>query len=239
MNVIDKTKIKGILFDSGYVLVYPTGANNWFISPKFFEIINNKDITLNDLNKGFSNASDILSTDLAIYNREEEIECFKKFYTKAFKSLNLDVSDNDIESLAIDISDNPEKYAFYEDSKPALEMLQKKFKLALVSDAWPSMRKIYEYNNMDKYFDTLVISSELATLKPDKLMYRTAMDVLELKPEECIFLDDNINNCIGAKKIGITPILVSRNHEDYVKNMKQYKDYINIENLQELVELIY
>jgi putative hydrolase of the HAD superfamily len=91
---------------------------------------------------------------------------------------------------------------------------------------------------MTQYFDSLVISSELGVLKPHKLMYQTALDNLNLKPEECIFLDDNIDNCIGAKKLGITPILVSRNHKDYINNSKIYKDYINIENLNQLKDLL-
>lgn len=240
MNKIDKTKIKGILTDSGYVLIYPTLANNWFVCPNFFEYTNLSPNDTKSLEIAIQKSHHILDLEkyTKIVNESEEIQCFTDFYIEVFKNLNIDVDKTVINKLAIDITKNPKKYAFYDDSVQIIPELKEKFKIALVSDAWPSMRTIYNYNNMTQYFDYIVISSELGTMKPDKLMYQTALEKLNLKPEECIFLDDNIQNCIGAKKIGITPILVSRNHNDYINNLKQYKDYINIENLSQLKDLI-
>ncbi|MCI8291358.1 MAG: HAD-IA family hydrolase [Clostridia bacterium] len=238
MNKLDKQKIKGILIDSGYVLIYPIGANNWFVSPKFFEYIDLFPYKFKDLEKAIEKSHSIFSKHKFVINESEEIETFKEFYIETFKNLNLTIKSDISNKLAIDITKNPKKYAFYKDSLQIIPELKKHFKISLVSDAWPSMRLIYDYNNMTQYFDSLVISSELGVLKPHKLMYQTALDNLNLKPEECIFLDDNIDNCIGAKKLGITPILVSRNHKDYINNSKIYKDYINIENLNQLKDLL-
>ena len=49
MDKLDKEKIKGILIDSGYVLIYPTQANNWFVSPNMTKILEITDKT--DLDK--------------------------------------------------------------------------------------------------------------------------------------------------------------------------------------------
>lgn len=220
MNKLDKQKIKAILIDSGYVLIYPTEANNWFVSPKFFEYINLFPYKLKDLEIAIQKSHNILDKYNFITNEVEEIQLFKEFYTEVFKNLNLSINSDIINKLALDITTNPKKYSFYQDSLNILPELKKHFKIALVSDAWPSMGLI------------------LGILKPHKLMYQSALDNLNLKPEECIFLDDNINNCIGARKIGITPILVSRIHEDYINNFKKYKDYINIENLNQLKDLL-
>lgn len=214
------------------------GANNWFISPKFFEYINLFPYKLKDLEIAIQKSHNIFDKHNFVINELEEIETFKEFYTEIFKNLNLNINSDITNKLAIDITKNPKKYAFYEDSLSIIPKLKKSFKISLVSDAWPSMRLIYDYNNMTQYFDSIIISSELGVLKPHKLMYQSALDNLNLKPEECIFLDDNIDNCIGAKKIGITPILVSRNHEDYLNNSKKYKDYVNIENLDQLKDLL-
>lgn len=238
MNKLDKQKIKAILIDSDYVLIYPTEANNWFVSPKFFEYINLFPYKLKDLEIAIQKSHNILDKYNFITNEVEEIQLFKEFYTEVFKNLNLSINSDIINKLALDITTNPKKYSFYQDSLNILPELKKHFKIALVSDAWPSMGLIYDYNNMTQYFDSITISSELGILKPHKLMYQSALDNLNLKPEECIFLDDNINNCIGARKIGITPILVSRIHEDYINNFKKYKDYINIENLNQLKDLL-
>lgn len=240
MNKLDKEKIKGILVDSGYVLIYPTQANNWFVCPNMTKILGITDE--NDLNKIKNitqKAQFILDKHAYVLDEASEITCFEDYYTFILTEYNsnLDIP-NLAHQLAVDLTTNPLKHAFYEDSRPIISELKELFKVSLVSDAWPSMRMIYDYNDMTKYFDYIVISSELGILKPDPRMYMTALKKLNLKPEECVFLDDNISNCIGAKKLGITPILVSRNHEDYIKNSKQYKDYINIENLKQLKDLL-
>lgn len=240
MDKLDKEKIKGILIDSGYVLIYPTQANNWFVSPNMTKILEITD--KNDLDKiknATQKAQCILDKHAWVLDEQDEIACFDDYYTFILNEYNPNL---DIPSLAhklaVDLTTNPLKYAFFEDSKPIISELKKSFKIALVSDAWPSMRMIYDYNDMTKHFDHIVISSELGVLKPNPIMYTTALENLNLEPKECVFLDDNISNCIGAKKLGITPILVSRNHEDYIRNSKQYKDYINIENLQQLKNLL-
>ncbi len=239
MDKLDKEKIKGILIDSGYVLIYPTQANNWFVSPNMTKILEITDKTdLDKIKNATQKAQFILDKHAWVLDEQDEIACFDDYYTFILNEYNPNL---DIPSLAhklaVDLTTNPLKYAFFEDSKPIISELKKSFKIALVSDDWPSMRMIYDYNDMTKYFDYMVISSELGILKPNPIMYTTALENLNLRPEECVFLDDNISNCIGAKKIGITPILVSRNHEDYIRNSKQYKDYINIENLQQLRDL--
>lgn len=214
------------------------GANNWFVSPKFFEYINLFPYKFKDLEIAIQKSHNILDEHNLVTTETEEIQTFEELYIETFKNLKLNINTNTAHKLAIDITKNPKKYAFYEDALKIIPELKKYFKLALVSDAWPSMRLIYDHNNMTQYFDSITISSELGILKPHKLMYQSALDNLNLKPEECIFLDDNIDNCIGAKKIGITPILVSRKHEDYIINSKKYKDYINIENLEQLKDLV-
>ncbi|MBP3464227.1 MAG: HAD-IA family hydrolase [Clostridia bacterium] len=217
------------------------GANNWFISPNMLQILKIKDDNqLSSLKKAIIKAHPILDKYKYVQDETSEIACFEEFYNIALNEFNTNLSDIPklAHKIALDITTNPLKYAFYEDSKEIIPALKKDFKIALVSDAWPSMRFIYDYNNMTKYFDIMVISSELGVLKPDASMYETALEKIHLKPEECIFLDDNINNCIGAKKLGIIPILVSRNHEDYIENCKQYKEYLVIENLKQLKDLI-
>lgn len=48
-----------------------------------------------------------------------------------------------------------------------------------------------------------VISGNEGTIKPDAKIYRILLDRFCLKPEECIFLDDNQANIDAAKALGI------------------------------------
>lgn len=85
---------------------------------------------------------------------------------------------------------------------------------------------------MKKYFETIVISTQIGVLKPDEKMYKTAIETLKVNNSESIFIDDNIDNCIGAEKLGIKTILMSR--YNYFENKVKYKNRIIIRDLYEL-----
>lgn len=55
------------------------------------------------------------------------------------------------------------------------------------------------YPNMDGR----VVSGEERLMKPDPAIYRLLCDRYELDPATCLFVDDNLNNCIGAEVAGM------------------------------------
>lgn len=89
--------------------------------------------------------------------------------------------------------------------------------------------------NMSTYFDSFVISSFLGTTKPDEKMYITALKELNVKPDETVFIDDNLKNCKGAINVGINAILLCRNqtgihhreNQKYRKRIYRNKQFIS------------
>lgn len=71
-------------------------------------------------------------------------------------------------------------------------------------------------------------------------MYITALKELNVKPDETVFIDDNLKNCKGAINVGINAILLCRNKQEYIiekiKNIG--KEYIVINNLYQLDNLL-
>ncbi|MBU5479657.1 HAD family hydrolase [Blautia sp. MSJ-19] len=57
-----------------------------------------------------------------------------------------------------------------------------------------------------KYMDGDVFSCDVRQLKPEAEIYRTLLDKYQLKPEECVFIDDREVNCKGAENLGIRTI---------------------------------
>jgi len=64
------------------------------------------------------------------------------------------------------------------------------------------------------YIDGKVVSYELHIAKPDPAIYTALLEKYDLKPEECIFLDDREENTEAAMKLGITSYTVLS--EEYV-----------------------
>lgn len=229
--------IRSILFDSGRVLNM-SSTGHWFISPKFFEYVNKEkflSIEKEKINNAFSNAQKYLFNEKLIKDRKEELKHFINFY-KLFSENLPEIEIKNIEELARDIVYNTSKYVFYDDVKEVIPRLKNKYKMAVVSDAWPSLENVFIDADMKKYFETIVISTQIGTLKPDPKMYETAIKSLDVNNSETIFIDDNINNCMGAEKIGIKSILMSR--ENYDEDKEKYKEMLVVKDFYELEKLL-
>lgn len=235
--------IKAILFDSGRVLNGPV-TGHWFITPNFWEYVN-KDV-FDSLDKSkiasaFAQADKYIITQKLMTTKDEEYKHFIKFYEIFSSRLpELQLSSETIENIARDLVFNPQKYVFYDDALAVIPELKNKYKLAIVSDAWPSLLDVYEKNNMTSYFDSIVISSFLGTSKPDSKMYNTALEELNVEPEEAVFIDDSPKNCMGAMAVGINTVLLCRNKHAYIKEKIKSvgKGYKVINNLNQIYKIL-
>lgn len=234
--------IKAILFDSGRVLNYPK-SGNWFITPNFFKYVDESvfnSISKSKKNLAFKTAYDYINSFKLIKTQEEEYSHFVEYYNIFFKELpELNVDTDHVENIAKDLVYNPEKYSFFDEVKSVISVLSKEYKLGIVSDAWPSLNSVYERAGLRNCFSTFIISSILGVTKPEAIMYQTALDELGILPENTLFVDDNLKNCIGARNLGIHPVLLCRNKFEYIlkKLLSIGKGYDVINNLQQLSTL--
>ena len=53
------------------------------------------------------------------------------------------------------------------------------------------------------FLDGHVVSAEERLMKPDPAIYRLLCERFELEPSECLFVDDNEDNCIDARVAGM------------------------------------
>jgi len=61
------------------------------------------------------------------------------------------------------------------------------------------------------------LSYKLGCYKPEPEIYLKVLDELKIKPQECIFLDDTINNVKTAKKIGMNAFIFSNKNLATIK----------------------
>lgn len=234
-----KRDIKAILFDSGRVL-NQSSTGHWFISPKFFEYVDDKKynaINKEKINEAFEKAGQYINSQSLINTKEDEYIHFHKYYEIFSHNLpDLELREEQINGLAMDLVYNMNKYIFFDDALKIIPELKSKYKLAIVSDAWPSLKDVYKNKGLYNYFDSFVISSVLGTTKPNEKMYLKALEELKILPEEAIFIDDNLINCQGAMKLGIKGVLLCRNKLQYFiyKLFSIGKDYQVINDLEQL-----
>ena len=79
----------------------------------------------------------------------------------------------------------------------------------------------FEYLKKSDLFsvvDGYIMSFEVNQVKPYEGIYKTLMRKYDLISNECIFLDDNINNIFTANKLGIHGIHVKADNYDSIIN---------------------
>ena len=74
---------------------------------------------------------------------------------------------------------------------------------------------ITEYYGLKKYFKHRIVSGDVHCRKPDRRIYRIALDQVKKYGSQCLFVDDNVNNILAAKELGIHTVLFNRFREPY------------------------
>ena len=80
----------------------------------------------------------------------------------------------------------------------------------LLSNSWSSRQYWISGYDPEELFDTVVISGEVGLRKPDPSIYRLAARRLDLRPEDCVLVDDFEENVAAARAIGMHALL----HDD-------------------------
>lgn len=92
--------------------------------------------------------------------------------------------------------------------------LQKDFQLGILSNAGDQARSLMtEVLHLDQYVDAIIISAEEGVIKPDEKIYQIAMDRMNAKPDQILFIDDYLANVRAAKRLGMKAIHFTENQQ--------------------------
>lgn len=71
------------------------------------------------------------------------------------------------------------------------------------AETFPLIRRDSRHYPVFDWLDGYVISGQEHCKKPDEKIYRILLDRFSLKPDECLFIDDNPQNVAAAEALGI------------------------------------
>jgi len=69
---------------------------------------------------------------------------------------------------------------------------------------------------LDTYFDAVVASGDIGFAKPEARAYETVADMLDVRLDECVFIDDREIYVEGANAVGMKGVLFTS-----LKQLKQ------------------
>jgi putative hydrolase of the HAD superfamily len=201
--------IKYIVFDIGGVFLKPT-TGHWFITPYINNLLKNK-IDMEKFKNSLKNNYELVN-EISLRTEEEEYYMFYNYYRKVLMDINYDeISDKLLSQMSKSITYDNNKYTFYNDVKQALEILYKNYNLVILSDNFPSIKRILKDVDIEKYFKSIIISTFYGYRKKDKVLFEILKNDIHYKEGTAIFIDDSENNLDIAKEYKLIPIKMDRN----------------------------
>jgi epoxide hydrolase-like predicted phosphatase len=200
-----KGKIKGIIFDYGGVLSKPQNENCIANMVKLLSI--DDEAVFREIYRSFRNEYDSGSINGVAY------------WTKITDYFGLKYNEELINKLI-----EQDVYSWVtvnQDMIDYVELLSnKEIQLAILSNM--TLETLYymkrEFNWLN-IFDQCVFSCNNNMNKPNSDIYQYCVRQMDLKPDECVFIDDTYENIVGAEQCEINTILY--------ENIEQLKQTLN------------
>ncbi|HET8855773.1 MAG TPA: YjjG family noncanonical pyrimidine nucleotidase [Salinimicrobium sp.] len=153
----------------------------------------------------------------------------------SFAKLELLLTDVQIQTLSTDYIDHlPRNNFLLEGVEETLEYLHSKYKLHIITNGFRDVQhKKLEGSGISKYFDSITTSEDAGVKKPDKLIFKHALEKSGAIVDCSVMVGDNLEaDIIGAQKIGMRTILFNYYsktfppHFDQVLKMKEIAIYL-------------
>ena len=94
-------------------------------------------------------------------------------------------------------------------SKELLENLNSQYSLGIISNYYGNLETVLQELSIKKYFSSVIDSTKLKIIKPDKQIFKVALNDLAMVPQEVIMIGDSYeNDIIPAKSIGCFTIWI-------------------------------
>lgn len=85
--------------------------------------------------------------------------------------------------------------------------LHGRVRLAVLSNWTVTLESHMAAMGIDDLFEIIINSARVGSRKPDEVIFRHALDCLEVPPERILFIDDTLANVEAAQALGLNAIL--------------------------------
>jgi len=156
-------------------------------------------------------------TYLKLYEKifmTSQIASFEEPTRQILRELNITHDEKLVKEL-LDILNAWEAVTLYPETITVLKALKLKKKIGLISNteniAWDLLKRDF---NMQIFFDAIVLSCDMASAKPDPIMFETALKRLGVTKDEAIMVGDSLKDDVqAAESFGIKGVLVDRKNK--------------------------
>jgi len=128
----------------------------------------------------------------------------------------------------------------YEDSAKCLDYLRGKYKIGVIANQSLGTEQRLERYGLLQYIDLIVASAEEGVAKPDKRIFKIALNKSGCKAENSVMIGDRIDNdIVPANLLGMITVWIRQGFGKYwvIKNEIEKADY-TVNSLSELYKIL-
>lgn len=234
--------IRTVFFDAGFTLLYPNPS-----TPEICQRICQQlgmHIHLDKLQERITEADDFFYRQTRqrrhLWASENTINAFWIEYYMNFLRPFLEEHDEPrLYQLARLITlefDHHTSWQIYPDVLPTLDALKaRKYILGVISDWGIALGRILYELRLNQYFDCMLVSALTRHAKPSPSLYELALQRANSIADYTLHVGDSyILDVLGARSVGITPVLLDRRHQLQARNV----DCILIHSLTGILDLL-
>jgi putative hydrolase of the HAD superfamily len=223
MNQI-KNEVKIIFFDAGGVL-FDTPLKG---DDRIRYILMERGYPKSKIDSAIMKAKQIKLPFITNWNAEES------YYKRYYGTIAEELGEIELTNELFYFTHFAGHCELFPEVKGVLAELSKEYRLAVISNAMPSMDWIFDRLGIRKYFDSIILSAFVKEEKPGKAIYNIALNHTQAQKEESIFIDDKIENIEGSERVGIRGLHLDRNRLNLLELLKEQQlfpnSHINLKN---------
>lgn len=213
---LERLTLKGVLIDFGNTLAYLDEAEN-----RRFETVLVSTLSEYGHFRQLEDLDSVLA-DIYVSSTKGELKSLQEFWGLVLKKLGVPENSELIDDMEnVRIGHVAAVWKLYDRVPSTLLYLQKKYKLALVSNCAVGTEKIIDALGLSGFFGCIILSYQVGARKPDKHIYLEALKCLELQAHECVFVADEISDLEGARDVGLKTMLARQGSDTF----KEAKDF--------------
>ena len=234
--------IRAIFFDAGFTLLHPFPSIPEICQEVCQQL--NLHVHLDDVKRNTAGAEDYFFRQVRLnkhtWASEQAIsEFWIGYYMTLLRPCIEEHNEPRLYQLAYTVNqefDKHTRWQVYPDVLPTLDVLRARgYKLGVISDWGIALGPILRNLHLTNYFDCLLISATLRHAKPSPMLYEAALQRADAVADYTIHIGDSyIHDVLGARAMGITPVLLDRARTLEESNV----DCLLVHSLYELLDLL-
>ena len=217
-----------MILDSGGVLIRPVGGE-WFPTASLEQVLAERGITWerDKLAGGVAAGAAYLDAvhGVPLRDETEERAVMARYHELVLAAVGVT---RDGAALAREIQAREEARDVVEPYGWTIEVLAelqaRSIPVVVLSNAWPSLRRLHRGLGLDRFVKAMVISAEEGVSKPDARVFRRALAALGEPPGRTVFVDDWPEHVEAANRLGMRGLWLRHGTHDTPAGLEAISD---------------